>query len=107
MKLEKTVYDVVVAVAADYERMQKRIGSGELSREQLDSFVRKVCAIDHALAVVCEGERDEVKRALLIDIGERRGFDRAISRNYYTTRKIFGKRKGQAVNLIARMLDLI
>lgn len=107
MKIEKSVYNIVVAVAADYDRMQKRLRSGDLTREQLDSFVRKVCAIDHALTVVCDGERDEVKRALLLDIGERRGFERAVSRNYYATRRVFDKRKGQAVQLIARMLDLI
>lgn len=107
MKIEKTVYDIVVAVAADYGRMQRLIGSGEISREMSAGFVRKVCAIDHALTVVCDGEREEVKQALLVDIAERRGFERSVARSFYSTKRVFDKRKGQAIALIARMLDLI
>ena len=107
MKIEKTVYDIVVAIAADYGRMQKMIGNGEISRGMLAAFARKVCAIDHALTVVCDGEREEVKQALLVDIAERRGFERSVARSFYSTKRVFDKRKGQAIALIARMMDLI
>jgi hypothetical protein len=107
MKIEKSVYDRVVAITADYSRMQKLIGSGELTREQTATFVKELTAIDNALTVVCDREREEVKRALLVDIAERRGYERSVSRSVFGSKKVFDRRKGQAVILIARMLDLI
>ena len=107
MKLEKSVYDVVVATVADYERMNRMVAQGGLPPDQIAVFVRRISAIDHALTVVCDREREEVKRALLRDIAERRGYERSISRELFGSRKLFYKRKGQAVHFIARMLDLI
>ena len=75
--------------------------------EQTATFVKELTAIDNALTVVCDREREEVKRALLVDIAERRGYERSVSRSVFGSKKVFDRRKGQAVILIARMLDLI
>ncbi len=107
MRLEKSVYDLVVATVADYERMNRMVVQGGLPPDQMVVFVRKISAIDHALTVVCDGEREEVKRALLSDIAERRGYDRSRSKELFGSRKLFYARKGQAVHFIARMMDLI
>ena len=105
--IEKSVYDRVVAVAADYGRMQKKLSSGDVTREQAAGFTKAICAVDHALEVVCEGERKEVRVALLTDIAERRGYERSVARAFYQTRRVFEKRKAQVIRLIARLLDMI
>lgn len=107
MKLEKSVYDLVVATVADYDRMARRIAEGGLPPDQVAAFVRKISAVDHALSVVCEREREEVKRALQRDIAERRGYERSVSRDLFGSKKAFDRRKAQAIYLIARMTDLI
>jgi hypothetical protein len=56
MKLEKTVYDVVVATVADYGRMKKMLDKGSLSKNQAVEITRKLDAVDNALMTVCDGD---------------------------------------------------
>lgn len=106
-KLDKQVYDIVVATVADYRRMQEIIEKGKAPREQLALFVKRVNAIDNALIAICKGERHELRESLMVDIAERRGYERSMSRSYFASRKSFDKRKTEAVELIAKFLWLI
>jgi hypothetical protein len=105
--LDKSAYAVVVAMVADYSRMKRTVESGSGTREKVAEFTRRIAAIDNALTVICDGEREEVKRALIIDIGERRGFERAVSREFYNSRNTFEKRKHEAVALIAQFMLIV
>ncbi len=107
MRMQKTVYDVVVAVVADYGRMKKMLEKGNLTREQVAAFTRKVTAIDNALLAVCDGEPEEVREALMSDIAHRKGFERGSAKEYYTVSGTYEKRKADAVRMIAKMLNLI
>lgn len=106
-RLEKTVYDVVVSVVADYSRMKKLLEKDNLTRQQAAEFTRKVSAVDNALIAVCDGETEEVRDALRSDIAHRRGFQRGAAKKYYTFGQTYEKRKSDAVRMIAKMLDLI
>lgn len=107
MRIQKSVYDVVVAVVADYSRMKKMLEKGNLTREQVATFTRKVAAVDNALIAVCSGECEEACIALRGDIASRRGFENCDSKVFYETKYIYNKRKFDAVKMIARMLNLI
>jgi hypothetical protein len=107
IKVDKSAYAVVVAIVADYSRMKKMLEKDSTSKAQVAEITKRVSAIDNALAVICEGEREEVKDALLIDIGERRGFERAVSREFYSSRNTFEKRKHEAVELIAKFMLIV
>lgn len=106
-KLERTVYDVVVSVVADYGRMQRLLSEGCISRDQAVHFTRQIGAIDHALVVVCQDEDETVRSALLDDIANRRGFECAASKSIYNTRGVFVRRKNEAIELIAKLLYLV
>lgn len=105
--LDGSVYDIVVATAADCKRMKRLVCEGELTAEQAAAFVRRISAVEYALIAVCEGERAAVRDALLTDIAERRGFERSVSRKYYPARSTFMRRKERAVRLMAEMLGLL
>ena len=106
-KFEKSVYDIVVSVAADYGRMHRLLSEGCISREQAIYFTKQIGAIDHALLAVCHDEDEDARLALLDDIAHRRGFEKAISARYYGTSGTFWRRKNDAIELIAKMLCLI
>ena len=106
-RIQKTVYDVVVATVADYPRMKKMLEKGSVTKDQAVVFARKVAAVDNALIAVCDGESGEVVEALRSDIANRKGFENAASRTVYTTKETFHRRKRKAVDLIAKMLNLI
>lgn len=106
-KTTKTVYDIVVAMVADYNRMKKMLDKGNITREQAIFFARSVAAIDNALLAVCHDEPREALDALRFDIAERHGFERATARVYYNTNYLYNKRKSDVVEMIARMLNLI
>ena len=105
-KTAKTVYDVVVALVADYGRMKRLLEKGNITRDQAIFYAKSVAAIDNALIAVCRGEPHEVVEALREDIAERHGFERATSRAYYNTHYVYNKRKCDAVDLMAKMLNL-
>lgn len=107
IKLDKSAYAVVVAMVSDYARMKRIVERDSASHDQVAELTRRISAIDNALTVICEGEREEVKHALLVDIGERRGFERAVSREFYTSRNTFEKRKHEAVALIAQFMLIV
>jgi hypothetical protein len=107
MKLEKTVYDVVVATVADYGRMKKMLDKGNLSKNQAIEITRKLDAVDNALMTVCDGEAEEAIEALRYDIAHRNGFEYATSKGFYTSRGTYDKRKSDAVVLIAKLMSLI
>lgn len=106
-KVDKHVYDIVVATVADYRRMKSIIEKNKAPREQVALFAKNVTAIDNAMAVVCKGERQELKDNLLHDIAERRGYERSLSRSFFATHKSFDRRKNEAITLIAEFLWLI
>lgn len=106
-KVQKSVYNLVVATVADYERMKRLLDKGQLSREQTATFVRKISAIDNALVAVCNGEQSDVRDALRLDIAQKRGYERGIARSYYTAKNTYESRKKEAILLIAKMLELI
>ncbi len=105
-RLPRSVYDIVVAVVSDYDRMKKLLDKGEVTREQAIRFTKKISAVDDALLVVCEGEDEDVMAALRRDIGDRRGFSRSLTKDYYSE-KCFTRRKSDAIRLIAHLLNLI
>ena len=72
--LEKSVYRLVVAEVGDYERMKRKVESGNLTREQIISFTRKISAIENAICAVCDGESERAKSALISDIANERGY---------------------------------
>ena len=106
-KVPKTVYDVVVATVADYNRMRKALEKGNLTKDQVASLTRKVAAIDDALLAICDGEDRDACEALRIDIGARNGFEHSKSIVYYGTKYVYNRRKSDAVEMMARMMDLI
>ena len=105
-RIQKTVYDVVVSVVADYGRMKKELEKGSGTREQIINFTRMIVAVDNALIVVCEGESEDVIEALRWDIANKRGFSRSSSKAYYDE-KTFLRRKSEVIRQIARMINLI
>lgn len=107
MKLEKTVYDVVVATVADYWRMKKMLDKGSLTKAQAIEITRKLDSVDNALITVCDGEAEEAIEALRYDIAHRNGFEYATSKGYYTSRGTYDKRKSDAVVLMAKLMSLI
>lgn len=107
MKIEKSVYRVVVAEVGDYERMKRKIESGNLTRDQIISFTRKITAIENALCAVCEGECERAKSALISDIANERGYQKASAKQYYGSRGTFDRRKNEAIEMIAAMLGLV
>jgi hypothetical protein len=107
MKLEKTVYDVVVATVADYGRMKKMLDKGNLSKNQAVEITRKLDAVDNALMTVCDGEPEAAIEALRHDIAHRKGFENASSREFYSALCTFQRRKNESVVLIAKLLNLI
>ncbi len=104
--IPKSVYDVVVAVVSDYDRMNKMLDKGTVTREQAISFTRKVAAVDNALLMVCENESEEVIKLLRKDIAQKRGFVRSYSKAFIN-KNTFDKRKSEAIRQIARLLVLI
>jgi hypothetical protein len=106
-RLPKSVYNLVVATVADYDRMKILIEKNQISREQTATFVRKISAIDNALVAVCDGERSDVRDALRLDIAQKRGYERGFARSYYTSEPTYVRRKQDAILLIAKMLELI
>ena len=106
-RIQKTVYDVVVATVADYGRMKKMLEKGNLPREQTAAFARRVAAIDNALLAVCDGESEEVRAALLRDIAYRRGYERSEAREYYPAVATLERRKREAVRMIGKMLGIV
>ena len=107
MKLEKTVYDVVVATVADYGRMKKMLDKGSLTKAQAIEITRKLDSVDNALITVCDGEAEEAIEALRYDIAHRNGFEYATSKGYYTSRGTYDKRKSDAIVLMAKLMSLI
>ena len=105
-RLPRSVYDIVVAVVSDYDRMKKLLDKGEVTREQAIRFTKKISAVDDALLVVCEGEDEDVMLALRRDIGEKRGFVRSYAKAFYEER-VFENRKREAIWQMARLLNLI
>jgi hypothetical protein len=107
MKLEKTVYDVVVATVADYGRMKKMLDKGSLTKAQAIEITRKLDSVDNALVTVCDGEAEEAIEALRYDIAHRNGFEYATSKGFYTSRCTYDKRKSDAIVLMAKLMSLI
>ena len=105
-RIQRSVYDIVVAVVSDYDRMKKLLDSGNVTREQAISFAKKISAVDNALLVVCEGEDEDVMEALRCDIGSKRGFSRSVAKAYYDESAFF-RRKNEAIRQMARLLNLI
>jgi hypothetical protein len=105
--VESSVYRVVVATAADYNRMKRAIDSHSLGKDQALELSRKVNAIDNALLAVCEGECDAARSALLSDIARMRGFKNSAGKAYYASRATYTRRKREAVRMIAIMLGLV
>ena len=105
-RIQRSVYDVVVAVVSDYGRMKKLLDKGNLTREQTISFTKKVAAVDNALLVVCENESEEIMDALREDIAQKRGFSRSAAKAFYEE-KTFIKRKSEVIRQIARLMNLI
>lgn len=105
--LPRTAYDVVVATVSDYWRMKKLLDTGQLTREQVAVFTRKVTAIENAICAVCDGEDAEAGRALLRDIAYRRGYERSEAKAYYPAVATFERRKREAVRMIGRMLGVV
>lgn len=106
-RLPKSVYNLVVATVADYDRMRSLIDKNQVSREQMKEFTRKISAIDNALVAVCDGEQSAVREALRLDISQKRGYDRSVARSYCMTERTFFRRKQETMLLIAKMLELI
>ncbi len=106
-KIEKSVYKVVVATVGDYDRMKRKVESGNLTRDQLIDFTRRISAIDHAICAVCEGECDRVKEALLSDIAQSRGYGNSASKVFYGSSATFKRRKSEAISTIASMMGLV
>ena len=107
MKIEKSVYRVVVAEVGDYERMKRKVESGNLTREQIISFTRKIAAIENAMCAVCDGECERARVALISDIAHERGYQKASAKEFYGSRGTFDRRKGEAIEMIAAMLGLV
>jgi hypothetical protein len=105
--LEKSVYRLVVAEVGDYDRMKRKVESGNLTREQIISFTRKISAIENAICAVCDGESERAKSALISDIANERGYIKACSKEYYASRSTFDRRKNEAIEMIAAMLGLV
>ena len=105
-KLPKTVYNMVVAIVSDYERMKKMLDKGEVTNKQAVLFTRYVAAVDDALVAVCAGEDPNVRVLLRTDISERNGFENSRAMSYYT-KCTYDRRKSDAIFLIAQMLDLV
>jgi hypothetical protein len=105
--IESSVYDLVVATAADYRRMKRLMNEGNITLEQAVVFARRIAAVEHALIVACKGDGERVREAMLTDIAERRGFERSVSKKYYPARATFVRRKEHAVCLIAELLGLL
>ena len=106
-RIEKCVYDRVVAVVKDYDRMERVLKRSKASAEQRLLFQRTVSAIDNALIAVCADEAPEAREALRRDIAERAGYERSIAKKYYLSRKIFETRKRECVYMIAVMLGIL
>ena len=106
-KIEKSVYRLVVAEVGDYERMRRKLDKGNLTKDQIIGFTRKVAAIDNALCAVCEGEGEKAKALLLSDIANDRGYYKSSAREIYVCKGTFDRRKRDAIEMIATMMGLI
>lgn len=106
-KLPRSVYDIVVAVVADYDRMSKLLDKGNITRAQAILYTRYITAVDDALVAVCEGEDPAVYSLLRADIAARNGFENSRSKAYYLTKYSYDRRKSDTIVLIARILNLV
>lgn len=103
----ESVYKLVVAEIADYERKKKALEKGDLSREQMIEYSRKVTLIDTAIQSVCFGEGRKAQCALIADIATMRGYEHGAASEFYTTKGTYMRRKREAVTLISKLLGLI
>ena len=109
-RLPDSVYKLVVAEFADYDRKRRFlsvIGERRAENELVRMYMEHVIAIDAALLSVCRGEGGDAREALRTDIAEGRGFNTSAAKKYYTSRELFVRRKSAAIYEVARALELI
>ena len=109
-RVPDSVYQIVVAEFADYDRKRKLldcVGERKAANELVRVYIDHVVAIDAALLSVCRGESTEARDALRSDIAQGRGFKNSAAKKFYSTRSLFIRRKSDAIYEVARSLELI
>lgn len=102
-----SVYKLVVAEVGDYDRKKEALEKGDLPREKIIEYSRKLAAIDTAISSACSGEGTRAKTALMFDIANLKGYNNGLARQYYLTKGIYMRRKREAMTSIARILELL
>ena len=109
-KIPDSVYKLVVAEFADYDRKRRflsTVGERKANNDLVRVYLDRVIAIDAALLAVCRGESAEAREALRYDIAEGRGFNTSAAKKFYTSRELFIRRKSAAIYEVARSLEFI
>ena len=109
-KIPDSVYQIVLAEFADYDRKKALLnlyGENMLSKEQRIAFFRVTNIIDEVIDDVCAGEDRAAKQALKRDISEGRGFDRSYAKVFYPAKETFKRRKRNIIKGVAHRLGLL
>lgn len=109
-RIPDSVYKLVVAEFADYDRKRRflaTVGERRAANDLVKVYVDHVVAIDAALMSTCRGEDQAAREALRYDIAEGRGFNTSAAKKFYTSRELFIRRKSAAIYEVARSLEFI
>ena len=99
----REVYNVVVALCADYERRKKEIAKGKIDSVHLEYYKVLNDAIDRALEQAVDSD---IREQMLIDISNRTGH-RKSKCCLYMHGNTFKAQKSETVYHIAKNLQLI